>query len=86
MASAPDNAFAGTAQSALPEQRTSALFRRNLLRPDFQDFEDYWSPFLGGQAPAPSTRMPAWAISSFAIYAPQAGCARTRSCSRSKLQ
>jgi hypothetical protein len=21
---------------------------------DFQDFEDYWSPFLGGQGPAPS--------------------------------
>jgi SAM-dependent methyltransferase len=24
---------------------------------DFQDFDDYWSPFLGGQAPAPSYAM-----------------------------
>ena len=24
---------------------------------DFRDFEDYWSPFLGGQAPAPSYAM-----------------------------
>jgi hypothetical protein len=23
----------------------------------FRDFEDYWSPFLGGQAPAPSYAM-----------------------------
>ena len=24
---------------------------------DFRDFDDYWSPFLGGQAPAPSYAM-----------------------------
>jgi hypothetical protein len=24
---------------------------------DFTDFEDYWSPFLGGQGPAPSYAM-----------------------------
>jgi hypothetical protein len=24
---------------------------------DFRDFDDYWSPFLGGQAPAPGYAM-----------------------------
>jgi len=24
---------------------------------DFHDFDDYWAPFLGGQAPAPSYAM-----------------------------
>jgi hypothetical protein len=24
----------------------------------FRDFDDYWSPFLGGQAPAPGYTMP----------------------------
>jgi hypothetical protein len=24
---------------------------------DFRDFDDYWSPFLGGQGPAPSYAM-----------------------------
>jgi len=24
---------------------------------DFKDFEDYWSPFLGGKGPAPSYAM-----------------------------
>ena len=30
-----------------------AVERDRRCRPTFADFDDYWSPFLGGQGPAP---------------------------------
>lgn len=42
---------------------------------DFRDFDDYWSPFLGGQAPAPG----------YAMSLSEEGRAKLRERIRSKL-
>jgi len=36
---------------------TSVDVRAIDIATDFQDFDDYWSPFLGGQGPAPGYAM-----------------------------
>jgi hypothetical protein len=37
-------------EGGLPQEVSKAKFR-------FRDFDDYWTPFLGGQAPAPGYAM-----------------------------
>jgi SAM-dependent methyltransferase len=49
---------AGTVRSLFETARLSAIETRAIDVPTrFRDFDDYWSPFLGGQGPAPTYAM-----------------------------
>ena len=48
----------GTNDQPLPDDRAKKVEVRAIDVPTvFRDFDDYWSPFLGGQAPAPGYAM-----------------------------